>query len=52
MRSAGVAQVAAHANDAVEGCVDERARVESMGAEWTFGLALRTVAGAMSVGVG
>ena len=48
---AGVAQVAAHANDAVEGSVDERACVEAMRGEWLFGLALRTVAGAVAIGV-
>jgi arginine utilization protein RocB len=34
---AGLAQVAAHADDAVEGGVDERARVEAMRGEWMFG---------------
>ena len=48
---AGLAQVAAHANDAVEGCVDERARVEAVCGEWMFGMALRTVAGAVAIGV-
>ena len=48
---AGVAQVAAHANDAVEGSVDERARVEAVRGEWMFGMALRTVAGAVAIGV-
>ena len=46
------AQVAAHADDAVEGRVDERARVEAVRGEWMFGEALRTVAGAMAIGVG
>jgi hypothetical protein len=48
---AGLAQVTAHADDAVEGDVDERARVEAMRGEWMFGLALRTVAGAVTIGV-
>ena len=38
--------VTAHADDAVEGRVDERARIEAMSGEWMFGLALRAVAGA------
>ena len=45
---AGVAQVAAHADDAVEGGVDERAGVEAVRGQGMFGLALRAVAGAMS----
>ena len=49
---AGVAQVAAHADDAVEGGVDERAGVEAVCGEGLFGLALRTVAGAVAIGVG
>jgi hypothetical protein len=48
---AGLAQIAAHANDAVEGCVDERPRVEAMRGEGLFGMALRTVAGAVAIGV-
>jgi len=48
---AGLAQVAAHADDAVEGRVDERARIEAMRGEWMFGMALRTVAGAITIGV-
>ena len=48
---AGLAQVAAHADDAVEGRVDERARVEAMRGEWMFGMALRAVAGAITIGV-
>jgi hypothetical protein len=46
-----LAQVAAHADDAVEGRVDEPARIEAMSGERMFGLALRAVARAMSVGV-
>jgi hypothetical protein len=48
---AGLAQVAAHADDAIEGRIDERARIEAMGCERMFGLALRAVARAMSIGV-
>ena len=48
---AGLAQVAAHADDAVEGGVDERAGVEAVRGEWMFGLALRAVAGAIAIGV-
>ena len=48
---AGLAQVAAHADDAVEGGVDERARVEAMRGEWMFGLALRAVVRAVTIGV-
>ena len=48
---AGLAQVAAHADEAVEGRVNEGARVEAMRGEWMFGLALRTVAGAVTIGV-
>ena len=48
---AGVAQVAAHANDAVEGSVDQRARVEAVCGEGLFGMALRTVVGAVAIGV-
>ena len=48
---AGVAQVAAHANDAVESSVDERACIEAVCGEGLFGMALRTVAGAVAIGV-
>src|SRR5258706_853138 len=49
---AGLTQVAAHADGAVEGCVGERARVEAVRGEWMFLLALRAVGRAMSIGVG
>ena len=48
---AGPAQVAAHADDAIEGRIDERARVEAMRGKWMFGMALRTVAGTVTIGV-
>jgi len=48
---AGPAQVAAHADDAVVGGVDECAGVEAMRGEWTFRLALWTVAGTITIGV-
>ena len=48
---AGLAQVAAHTDDAIKGRVDECARVEAMRCEWMFGLALRAVAGAITIGV-
>ena len=48
---AGLAQVAAHADDAIEGSVDERACVEAVGYEWTLGLALRALRRAMTIGV-
>ena len=48
---AGLAQVAAHADDAVEGCVDERAGVEAMCGEWMLGVALRAVARAVTIGI-
>src|SRR3989304_3010564 len=44
-------QVAGHADAAVEGRVDEGARVEAMRGEWMFGMALRAVARAMRIGV-
>ena len=47
----GLAQVAAHADDAVEGGVDKRAGVEAMRRQGMFGLALRAVGGAMAIGV-
>ena len=45
-------QVAAHADGVVEGGVDERAGVEAVRDERIFGLALRTVGGAMLIEVG
>jgi creatinine amidohydrolase/Fe(II)-dependent formamide hydrolase-like protein len=42
---AGLAQVAAHADDAIEGRVDECADVEAVRGERVFDLALRTVVG-------
>ena len=47
----GLTQVAAHVDDAVEGGVDEGARVEAMRGERLFGVALRTVVGAIAIGV-
>src|SRR5207244_9773920 len=49
---ASLAKVAAHPDQAVEGGVDERARVEAMSGERVFGLALRTVGGAMAIRIG
>ena len=47
----GLAQVPAHADDAVEGSVDKRACVEAVGREGLFGMALRAVIGAITIGV-
>jgi len=46
------AQVAAHADHAVKGKVHERAAVEAMTGQRLFGLALRAVARAVTVGIG
>src|SRR2546428_11177991 len=46
------AQVAAHADHAVKGNVHERAAVEAMTGQRLFGLALRAVARAVTVGIG
>src|SRR5450756_1605306 len=50
--AATLAEVASHADQAVEGGGDDRAGVEAVRGEWTFGLALRTVCGAMLVRIG
>jgi hypothetical protein len=49
---AGVAQIAAHADDAVEGGVDQRACVEAMRSQRMLILALRAATGAMRIGIG
>src|SRR5437867_13041497 len=49
---AGLAQVAAHAEDAVVGDIDERAGVETVRSECTFGQALGAVVGSIPIGVG
>jgi hypothetical protein len=46
-----LAQVAAHANDAIESRVDERAGIEAVCGERLFDMALWTVAGAVAIGV-
>ena len=49
--AAGLTQVAAHADQSVEGGVDDGADVEAVRGERMFGLTLRTVGGAMLVRV-
>jgi hypothetical protein len=48
----GAAQVAAHADDSVEGGVHEGAAVESMASQRVIGLALRAVVRAVSIRIG
>ena len=48
----GAAQVAAHADDSVEGGIHECAAVESMAGQRVLGLALRAVVRAVSIRIG
>jgi hypothetical protein len=49
---AEAAQVAAHADHAVESRVNERAAIETVASEWLFGLALRAVVRPIAVRIG
>ena len=49
---AGVAQVTAHADDAVKRHIHDGAAVEAVGGQRMLGLALRTVVGPITIGVG
>ncbi len=50
--AAGGAEVAADADESIEVGVDDRARVEAVGFQRVFGLALRAVRGSIVVGAG
>ena len=50
--AASFTEVAPHRNRAVEGGVDDRAGVKAVGGECIFGQALRTMRGAIKIGVG